>query len=229
MNKYKEKNLEKLNELEQFQKDIDKQKKIVDKTTEEKSILEKRIVLLENDNSDHSNKIRELECWSEELRRKLDATLEENIVQNTDFDAFKCDMEVTIQRLKEELDEAKNELMSKQTIISRMTEQRDSLVKQARKDREENFDDINKNKLIKKFKKNSNFEQNNTTNHEELIGNSINNRISLPLNNNQKNVNLLLKKNEKTPNKFLQSYNKTCLELELSDQNKVGEKESKIL
>jgi hypothetical protein len=203
--------------MEIYQKDIEKQKQTIDKVTEEKLKLERRIVLLENDNNDYINKIRELDCWSDELRRKLDATLEENIVQNNEFEAYKLEMEENFERLKEELEDAKNEITSKQTIIERMTKQRDFLVKSACKDDD---DDYNTMKFIKSCRSVKHVNRKKDKSFGNLINPSLGydeNKLKVPV----------LNKSDKIPNKFMQSYSNSCLELEIleQEQDKIEEKE----
>src|SRR4051812_39130465 len=138
---YKEKNLEKMKEIEFLEKQVDKLKSSYDALKEEKSKLEKKLVDLETENSDLTNKVRELECWSEELKAKLDAALEENIIIHNENDAFKMESDETIQRLQEELEELKGEIAAKEKIISKIQMHRDFILKTAYNAQ----DDINNN------------------------------------------------------------------------------------
>lgn len=67
----------------------------------------------------------------DDLRKKLDATLEENIILHSEHDEYKQEMDEKIQRLIEELEENKNEILSKQKEISQIKNHRDFLLKTA--------------------------------------------------------------------------------------------------
>ena len=96
------------------------------------------------------NKIRELESLSEDLRKKLDATLEENIILHSEHDEYKLEMDEKIQRLIEELEENKNEILSKIKEIYQIKNHRDFLLKTAYNQN----DDIENNLLDKDSIKN---------------------------------------------------------------------------
>ncbi len=194
--------------MEIFQKTIDKLEKNIEKFMEEKSKLEKRIVTLENDNDDYINKIRELDSWSDELRRKLDATLEENIMQNNEFETLKSEMEEIIQRLKEELQDAKNEINSKNTIIERMTNQRDLLVRSACN---EEYDHLNTGKSIKNSYSSKNMNRKKFNSFGDIFSSLANDEKKLRV--------AIINDQEKIPNKFMESYSKSCLKLENRNQN----------
>jgi len=200
--------LEKIEEMESYQKTIDKLEKIIEKHTEEKSKLEKRIVTLENDNDDYINKIRELDSWSDELRRKLDATLEENIMQNNEFETLKSEMEEIIQRLKEDLKDAKNEINSKNSIIERMTNQKDFLVKSVCNGED---DHLNTKNLLKNSYSSKNVQRKKYNSFGDVIFSSAADDkkiLKVPVIYDQ----------EKIAGK-LESYSKSCLNLENTNQN----------
>jgi hypothetical protein len=102
--------------------------------TIEKQNLETKLVAVETDNNDLLNKARELEYWADELKLKLDAALEENIILHNEADAYKAESEENIQRLQEEIEELKNEVTSKEKIINRLTIHRDFLLKNTREE-----------------------------------------------------------------------------------------------
>jgi hypothetical protein len=95
----------------------------------DKANLEKKLVSVETDNNDLLNKAREFEHWSDELRGKLDAALEENIILHNEAETYKAESEEAMQRLQEEMDDLKNEVTSKDKIINRLTMHRDFLLK----------------------------------------------------------------------------------------------------
>jgi hypothetical protein len=143
-NIYKDKNSNKMKEIEYLENKIDKLTKENENFKQDKINIEKKYVLLETDNNDLLNKARELEYWADELKSKLDAALEENIILHNEADAYKAETEETIQRLQEELEDYKNEITSKEKIISRLSMHRDFLLKTAYSGN----DDIN-NEVIK--------------------------------------------------------------------------------
>jgi hypothetical protein len=114
-----------------LEKQIEKQKRENEKFTHEKIVNEKKLVNLETDNNDLLSKARELEFWADELKSKLDAALEENIILHNEADAYKAESEEVIQRLQEDIEELKNEVTSKEKIINRVTMHRDFLLKSA--------------------------------------------------------------------------------------------------
>lgn len=105
-----------------------------------------------------------MECWADELKSKLDAALEENIILHSEHDQFKQEIEEAMQRLNDELEETKHEVASKEKIITRLTMHRDFLLKTAYNAQ----DDLNNNVLDKK------------------IINSNSNKILTPLGKNKK-------------------------------------------
>jgi hypothetical protein len=123
-----------MGDIEYLEKHLDKLKKDNEKLSSEKVGLEKKLVSTETDNNDLLNKARELEYWADELKSKLDAALEENIILHNEADAYKAEAEEAIQRLQEEIEEFKNEVTSKEKIINRLTMHRDFLLKNCTKE-----------------------------------------------------------------------------------------------
>jgi hypothetical protein len=191
---FKEKNIEKSKEIEYLETQIDKLKTCIENMKGERAINDRKIIILENENNDYLNKARELECWSEELKQKLDAALEENIILHNENEIYKAESEEAYQRLQEEFEEAKNEITSKEKIINRMTMHRDFLLKTAYNAQDDfNHKIINSNSL--KSLKNSN------------SGANITNMPSVP----NKMISL--------PDRFIQTYSKSFHNKEFNVNN----------
>ena len=63
---------------------------------------------LENDNEKHLEKIRQYEFEIEDLKGKLEETMEDLITTQTEFEEYKNKSEEEIQRYKEKLEDEKN-------------------------------------------------------------------------------------------------------------------------
>jgi cell division protein FtsB len=189
----KEKNMEKIKEIDYLEKQLDKFKGLIESGKLDKMSIDKRLIILENENNDYLNKARELEFWADDLKAKLDAALEENIMLHSENETFKSDMEEMIQRLQEELEEAKNEISSKEKIINGMSMHRDFLIKTAYNAQ----DDIN-NKVIE-------------TKSYNTLKNTGSGRLKVltPVNDNIK-----------IPEKFMQSYSKTFFDVHEQKEDK---------
>lgn len=164
--KQQERSKDNKKELEYLEKQNEKIKKELEILKEEKIKLDKKSVILENENNDYLNKARELECWADELKNKLDAALEENIIVHAENDQFKQEMEEAFQRMQDELEETKHEIASKEKIINRLTMHRDFLLKTAYNA----HDDIN----------------NNVLDASKLLSTSNSNKLLTPVNKNKK-------------------------------------------
>lgn len=111
-NEYLEKKLKKMEENE---------KKNLDKI----SYSENKLVELENENNQYYEKLRQLEVICEEYKHKLDKAIEENIIFQNEYDQFKIECDEKIQRIQEELEDNKNEVLSKEQIINKLISHRD--------------------------------------------------------------------------------------------------------
>jgi hypothetical protein len=200
----REKNLEKMKDIEYLEKQNEKLKQQLESVKDEKNRSDKRLVNTEVENSDFFNKARELECWAEELKTKLEAALEENIILHNEHDTFKYESEEQIQRLQEEIEELKNEVTSKDKIIQRLTMHRDFILKTAFNA----SDDVSNNVLNSK--------------QFQLLKNSSSGKI---------NVITPVNKNKKIPEKFMQSYSKSFLNIQGDEEGgeNVGEDAGYIL
>jgi hypothetical protein len=199
---YKEKNLEKMKEIEFLENQGEKLKQNLESSKNERVNLEKKIIFLENENNDYLNKARELECWADELKNKLDAALEENIILHNENEATKSEMEEAMQRLQEELEETKHEITSKEKIINRMTMHRDFLLKTAYNVQ----DDLNNNIISSKSL------------HSLKNSSSGKLQVVTPVN-----------KNMKIPEKFMQTYSKSFLNIEAEEEEREKNEQQEIL
>jgi hypothetical protein len=121
--------MEKSSDIEYLEKSLEKLKKQNEGLLSDKDNLEKKLVSIEIDNNDLLSKARELEYWADELKTKLDAALEENIILHNEADTYKAESEEAMQRLQEEIEDLKNEVSSNEKIINRLTMHRDFLLK----------------------------------------------------------------------------------------------------
>lgn len=148
----------------ELEREQEKCKSIQDKLTK----TESKKVDIELENTDLNNKIRELECWGDELKQKLEAALEENIILHTEYEDFKQECDEKIQRIQEELEDNKNEVLCKEKMIEKLTNHRDFLVKTAVKDSEEL-----KNSIMNKSKDRSSSTLNKDVVRNALIQSSV--------------------------------------------------------
>lgn len=127
--KLKDANADRNKDIEYLEKELAKStesgKQIKDKLAKQ----ENKMVETELENTFFSNKTRELESWADELKGKLDAALEENIILYSEYESFKTECDEKIQRIQEELEDNKNEVLSKEKMIQKLTQHRDFLVR----------------------------------------------------------------------------------------------------
>lgn len=109
--KVRKSNKEKIKEIS----DINKKNEILlvenEKIKEEKKLLEKKIVKLENVNENYISKMRQDEALIDELNLKIEAILEENIILNSEFEIYKQETEEEFKKKNEVIAELKNELL----------------------------------------------------------------------------------------------------------------------
>ena len=84
LNKLKLKNKDKMNDIELLNKKMDKLNNEYAKINENKTILKNKMVDLENDNEKYLEKIRQYEFEIEDLKGKLDETMEDLITTQTE-------------------------------------------------------------------------------------------------------------------------------------------------
>jgi hypothetical protein len=142
-----------------------------------------------------------LEVWADDLNLKLQAALEENIILHSEHDTYKSEADEMIQRLQNELEDAQNEIVIKEKIITRMNMHKDFLLKTAYNAQ----DDLSNDVLLAK--------QYSFLKHQS--SGKIN--VVTPINNNQK-----------VPEKFMQSYSKTFLNIQNENDDKYDDDTSII-
>lgn len=145
ISKLKEANIDRNKDIEYLENEIAKNEAAIKQLKEKLTKQENKSVEVELENTYYFNKTRELECWAEELKVKLDATLEENVIINSEYEAFKAECDEKIQRMQEELEDNKNEVLSKEKMIQKLTSHRDFLIRTNSKRSEDKF--IKKNTL----------------------------------------------------------------------------------
>ncbi len=102
------KNKDKMNDIELLNKQMDKLQSQYTEIKENKTMLKNKMVNLENDNEKYIEKIREYEYQIEDLKGKLEETMEDLITTQTEFEEYKNKSEEEIQRYKEKLEDEKN-------------------------------------------------------------------------------------------------------------------------
>ena len=108
LNSIKIKNKDKMNDIELLNNKLDKLCKEYNKIKESKTLLNSKMIDLENDNEKYIEKIREYEYQIEDLKGKLEDTMEDLITLQTEYDEYKNKSEEIIQRFKEKLEDEKN-------------------------------------------------------------------------------------------------------------------------
>lgn len=145
ISKLKEANVDRNKDIEYLENELAKSEAAKKQLKEKLTKQENKSVEVELENTYYFNKIRELECWAEELKNKLDAALEENVIVNSEYEAFKAECDEKIQRIQEELEDNKNEVLSKEKMIQKLTTHRDFLIRTNSRKSEDKF--IKKNTL----------------------------------------------------------------------------------
>ena len=86
LNKVKLKNKDKMNDIELLNKEMDKLHNEYSEIKENKNILKNKMIDLENDNEKYLEKIRQYEFEIEDLKGKLEETMEDLITTQTEFE-----------------------------------------------------------------------------------------------------------------------------------------------
>ena len=207
---YKNKNIDKMKDIEILTTKNEKLNQEIQKINQNKSIIDSKIVTLENDNDHYLGKIRENEARIEDLNMKLESALEENISLQTDFETYKQMSEEQMIRKEQELKDAKNEIMNKDKIINRLNRRDSAIMKQtAQKIITENQQrkmsvPININTAFNQLNNNSpanasNFRRRSKS-FETWSPAGLNNIITP-----------VADVNKKLPDKFVEMYSKSCL------------------
>ena len=137
---YKNKNTEKMKDIELLNQQYDKLNKKYQEVLIEKEAINSKVVSLENDNDLYIKKIRQLESTNNDLTVKYESALEDLITNQTEFTNYKEKSEEMIQRLKQDVNDTKDNV----DVIKREYERRSS---------------VNSEKMMNEVKKNMNVEE----------------------------------------------------------------------
>lgn len=137
---YKNKNTEKMKDIELLNQQYDKLNKKYQEVIIEKEAINSKVVSLENDNDLYIKKIRQLESTNNDLTVKYESALEDLITNQTEFTNYKEKSEEMIQRLKQDVNDTKDNV----DVIKREYERRSS---------------VNSEKMMNEVKKNMNVEE----------------------------------------------------------------------
>ena len=137
---YKNKNTEKMKDIELLNQQYDKLNKKYQEVIIEKEAINSKVVSLENDNDLYIKKIRQLESTNNDLNAKYESALEDLITNQTEFSNYKEKSEEMIQRLKQDVNDTKDNV----DVIKREYERRSS---------------VNSEKMMNEVKKNMNVEE----------------------------------------------------------------------
>ena len=207
---YKNKNIDKMKDIEILTTKNEKLNQEIQKINQNKSIIDSKIVTLENDNDHYLGKIRENEARIEDLNMKLESALEENISLQTDFETYKQMSEEQMIRKEQELKDANNEIMNKDKIINRLNRRDSAIMKQtAQKIITENQQrkmsvPININTAFNQMNNNSPANASNFRRRSK----SFKTWSPAELNNI---ITPVADVNKKLPDKFVEMYSKSCL------------------
>lgn len=226
-NKLREAMQDRNKDIDYLENELQKSKEKMESYKEKINKLESKNVELELENTNVADKIREMECWGEDLKQKLEAALEENIILHTEMDSFKQECDEKIQRIQEELEDNKNEVLCKEKLIEKLTNHRDFLVKTAVKDSEELKHSIlhksqrgNSSSTLNKEK-----ELNDKASHKSEVSASFKqpNLVSKKSSENKQAVSIV----NKVPEKFLSQLGNSFINYSLEKQKeKTGDKEN---
>ena len=137
---YKNKNTEKMKDIELLNQQYDKLNKKYQEVLIEKEAINSKVVSLENDNDLYIKKIRQLESTNNDLTVKYENALEDLITNQTEFTNYKEKSEEMIQRLKQDVNDTKDNV----DVIKREYERKSS---------------VNSEKMMNEVKKNMNVEE----------------------------------------------------------------------
>ena len=144
---YKNKNTEKMKDIELLNQQYDKLNKKYQEVLIEKEAINSKVVSLENDNDLYIKKIRQLESTNNDLTVKYESALEDLITNQTEFTNYKEKSEEMIQRLKQDVNDTKDNV----DVIKREYERKSSV--NSEKMMNEVMKNMNVEELIEKMKK----------------------------------------------------------------------------
>jgi hypothetical protein len=124
------KNKDKISDIQNLNKQIDKLKTELKKIKEDKNIVKDKIIALETDNDHYQNKLRQDEALIEDLNSQLESALEENITLQTEFELYKQHNEEALIRKDQEIKDFQNDIVNKEKIIQRLNDKRANNIKE---------------------------------------------------------------------------------------------------
>ena len=122
IDKLREKNKDKIKDIEILNNELSQLKSKCRSSNMQQSNLKSKVVTLETDNDHYLNKIHQYEEEVTDLKDTLENTIENLITTQTEFEDYKIKMEENLQRLREELQEEKdnvNALTKKEKKINK--------------------------------------------------------------------------------------------------------------
>ena len=125
-------NKEKLEDIQNLNKQIEKLKTENKKIKEEKNLIKDKIIALEINNDHCQNKLRQDDELIKDLNSQLESALEENITLQTEFELYKQKSEETLIRKDQEIKDFQNDIINKEKIIQRLNNKRTNNIKELR-------------------------------------------------------------------------------------------------
>ena len=125
-------NKEKLEDIQNLNKQIEKLKSELKKIKEEKNLIKDKIIALEINNDHCQNKLRQDDELIKDLNSQLESALEENITLQTEFELYKQKSEETLIRKDQEIKDFQNDIINKEKIIQRLNNKRTNNIKELR-------------------------------------------------------------------------------------------------
>ena len=214
------KNKDKICDIQNLNKQIDKLKTELKKIKEDKNIVKDKIIALETDNDHYQNKLRQDEALIEDLNSQLESALEENITLQTEFELYKQHNEEALIRKDQEIKDFQNDIVNKEKIIQRLNDKRANNIKELKQKL------LMPQEILKQYQRkltNTMYKENKEKIklNEGLKNDKISSTIIL-----DKVVTPLTETNPQYPPKFMEIYRKSIREDELdnidnqSDKNK---------
>ena len=118
------KNKDKIVDIQDLNKQIEKLISENNKIKEEKNSTKEKIIRYENDITHYENQNRQNETLIDDLNNQLDSALEENITLQDEFEAYKRSTEEALIRKDQEIKDYKNDIINKEKIIQRLNDKK---------------------------------------------------------------------------------------------------------
>ena len=212
------KNKDKICDIQNLNKQIDKLKTELKKIKEDKNIVKDKIIALETDNDHYQNKLRQDEALIEDLNSQLESALEENITLQTEFELYKQHNEEALIRKDQEIKDFQNDIVNKEKIIQRLNDKRANNIKELKQKL------LMPQEILKQYQRkltNTMYKENKEKIklNEGLKNDQISSTIIF-----DKVVTPLTETNPQYPPKFMEIYRKSIREDELDNIDKQSDK-----